>query len=225
MFRSIIPFPTEWENASASAIVTVVPTNSTNSVYSNDDTNSAPVGTLMSGNILTNDSHDLAGNTISVTSLKSYDNTGTLQSSSVGTQNVYTNDGTKSAGTLVVGSDGSYTFTPANGFIGTAQIIYTVCDNGSPVACDQATLYLTSLDTSTKYWIGTTDTNWNTGTNWTAGVTPGAGDNVEFATNANNSGHPAVNDMVIPDGATVTVNNLTNARQSSCNFCRNNTNC
>jgi hypothetical protein len=45
-------------------------------------------------------------------------------------------------GTLSLGSDGSYTFTPAMGFSGPVDFPYLVCDNQNPRACDSATLHL-----------------------------------------------------------------------------------
>ncbi|WP_164917894.1 Ig-like domain-containing protein, partial [Leeuwenhoekiella marinoflava] len=41
-------------------------------------------------------------------------------------------------GTLVFNPDGTYTYTPNDGFIGTDSFSYEVCDGGSPVACDSA---------------------------------------------------------------------------------------
>jgi hypothetical protein len=43
-------------------------------------------------------------------------------------------------GTAMVNPDGTITFTPALGFIGTASVPYSVCDNASPAKCDTATL-------------------------------------------------------------------------------------
>ena len=48
---------------------------------------------------------------------------------------------------------------------------------------------------TTNFWVGTNSTDWGTASNWSGGYIPGAGDNVEFATNANNDGSPAVNDL------------------------------
>jgi gliding motility-associated-like protein len=44
-------------------------------------------------------------------------------------------------GTLVFNSDGSYSFTPAAGFVGPINIVYEVC-GGSPVDCAKATLHI-----------------------------------------------------------------------------------
>jgi hypothetical protein len=47
-------------------------------------------------------------------------------------------------GTVSINSiTGEITYTPASGFFGTDMFIYSVCDNGSPVLCDQATVTVT----------------------------------------------------------------------------------
>ncbi|MBD3864699.1 beta strand repeat-containing protein, partial [Olleya marilimosa] len=38
---------------------------------------------------------------------------------------------------------GVFTYTPNAGYVGTDSFVYTICDNGSPQSCDQATVYLT----------------------------------------------------------------------------------
>jgi gliding motility-associated-like protein len=43
-------------------------------------------------------------------------------------------------GTIVLKPDGSYTYTPNTGFIGTDSLTYEVCDNGTPKLCAQATV-------------------------------------------------------------------------------------
>ncbi|MHA8050405.1 Ig-like domain-containing protein, partial [Aquirufa sp. ROCK-SH2] len=45
-------------------------------------------------------------------------------------------------GTLVINPDGTYTFTPANGFVGSVDVPYTVCDNETPANCADATLHI-----------------------------------------------------------------------------------
>jgi uncharacterized repeat protein (TIGR01451 family) len=45
-------------------------------------------------------------------------------------------------GTLVLGTDGSYTFTPVTGFTGPVEFPYTTCDDGTPQACAEATLHI-----------------------------------------------------------------------------------
>ncbi len=43
----------------------------------------------------------------------------------------------------MLNSDGTFTFTPVNGFTGPVSFVYTTCDNGTPQACASATLYIT----------------------------------------------------------------------------------
>lgn len=47
------------------------------------------------------------------------------------------------AGTLTFDAAGVYTFAPAPSFTGTVTIPYRICDNGSPAACDTASLTIT----------------------------------------------------------------------------------
>ena len=42
-------------------------------------------------------------------------------------------------------SNGTYTFTAAAGYSGSVEYTYTVCDNGTPSACDTATLHILVL--------------------------------------------------------------------------------
>ncbi len=46
-------------------------------------------------------------------------------------------------GSVTVNADGSVTYTPAPDFYGTDTFTYQVCDNGSPVLCDTATVAVT----------------------------------------------------------------------------------
>ncbi|WP_458628689.1 DUF7507 domain-containing protein [Winogradskyella sp. PC D3.3] len=81
-----------------------------------NDINNTFVNTPVSGSVLTND-FDLEGNEQSITSNTEPEN-----------------------GTVVVNSDGTYTYTPNTGFVGTDTFTYVVCDNGNPQACDTATV-------------------------------------------------------------------------------------
>lgn len=56
---------------------------------------------------------------------------------------------------------------------------------------------------NTNYWHGTNSTDWSDPTNWTGGYVPAAGENVEYATVANNSGSPAANDLVLDADRTI----------------------
>ena len=46
-------------------------------------------------------------------------------------------------GNLTVNQDGTITYTPVNSFTGVDSFVYQVCDNGSPILCDQATVMVT----------------------------------------------------------------------------------
>ncbi|MBE0641434.1 MAG: tandem-95 repeat protein, partial [Bacteroidales bacterium] len=47
-----------------------------------------------------------------------------------------------SNGSLVLNTNGSFTYTPATNYSGPDQFVYAVCDDGTPQACDTATVYL-----------------------------------------------------------------------------------
>jgi hypothetical protein len=46
-------------------------------------------------------------------------------------------------GTLFLNTNGTFTYVPNPYYTGTDQFIYQECDNGVPVACDKATVYIT----------------------------------------------------------------------------------
>lgn len=74
----------------------------------------------VSGNVINNDI-DLEGNTQSATP-----------------QNI----NVPGVGNFTLSSNGNYTFTPFIGFQGFTGFDYEVCDNGTPVACEKATIYI-----------------------------------------------------------------------------------
>jgi hypothetical protein len=47
-----------------------------------------------------------------------------------------------SNGTVTMNSDGSFSYAPTATFVGTDKFLYRICDNGSPVLCDTATIYI-----------------------------------------------------------------------------------
>ena len=49
-------------------------------------------------------------------------------------------------GTVIINPDGTYTYTPDNGYNGPDNFTYIVCDNGSPSMCDTATAYIIVQD-------------------------------------------------------------------------------
>lgn len=114
---------TNSNNCSATTNVTVnaVGTGGCNQVpIAINDINNTFTNTPISGQVLTNDSAPDAGQTLTVNTPPSG----------------------VSGGTVILNSDGTYTFTPTTGLTGVGQFTYTVCDNGSPQACDQATVYI-----------------------------------------------------------------------------------
>ncbi len=50
-------------------------------------------------------------------------------------------------GILIINSDGTYTYTPDEGFAGEDSFEYEVCDNGTPQACAIATVFINVIDT------------------------------------------------------------------------------
>ena len=103
----------------AMQVITVEATGSENSTQAADDYNTTVGTTPATGNVLTNDT-DPEKNTQTVTPI----------------------DSTLPEGKMVINADGSYTFTPKPGFSGPVNIPYKVCDNGTPQACTEATLYI-----------------------------------------------------------------------------------
>ncbi|MEZ4633074.1 MAG: Ig-like domain-containing protein [Deinococcales bacterium] len=49
-------------------------------------------------------------------------------------------------GSVQMNPDGSYTYTPAQGFVGTDSFTYTICDDDNPPSCDTATVTITVED-------------------------------------------------------------------------------
>ncbi len=97
-----------------SAVVTIVIDNTNNPPIAENDINVTDVNTPVNGNVLTND-NDPDGDPISSTKLSDPAN-----------------------GTVTLNPNGTYTYTPDNGFVGTDNFDYVVCDNGG--LCDTATV-------------------------------------------------------------------------------------
>lgn len=111
-----------------------------NTTFVNDDAITGVKGNNLEGNVLDND-FDPEGNNQSVTSIivdgVEYP---------VDPTNSPTTVEIPGKGTIEVDSNGDFTWTPEAEFVGTISIGYTACDDGSPQACDEATLYLTNLE-------------------------------------------------------------------------------
>ena len=54
-----------------------------------------------------------------------------------------------SSGTLTLNPDGTYSYLPSSGFFGETTFTYSVCDNGTPELCDQATITIVVTPTDT----------------------------------------------------------------------------
>ena len=106
--------------ATAKQFITVNPGNAVNTTSAADDYITSPMNTVANGNVKTNDT-DPEGNTQTVTA----------QTTTAAGK-----------GTLVLTTAGTYTFTPVAGFTGPVSFAYTTCDNGTPQACANATLYI-----------------------------------------------------------------------------------
>ena len=106
-----------------------------NKSFANDDVAIGQVGTSLFGNVLENDS-DPQGEEQTVESAS--DAEGTLISLGV-------RSALPGGGSILLEEDGAYEYIPANGFIGTDAVIYTVTD-GMPAPFEfSATLHLTSI--------------------------------------------------------------------------------
>ncbi len=107
----------------ATVTIQVIPNNG-NITVANDDAYNTFIDTAVSGNVLDND-NDPEGDNQSVTS---------------------TTVTTQQGITVTIAADGSFTYTPATGYTGTDQFVYAINDDGTPIANDQATVYLTIGD-------------------------------------------------------------------------------
>jgi gliding motility-associated-like protein len=102
---------------------TVLPSNASSTNGLTDDFNSSSNGATVTGNVLTNDKNS-NGSTLTVTG----------HSGPVSTK-----------GTIEFNSNGTYTFTPAVGYSGPVDIVYTACTSSTPSVCSNATLHIDVL--------------------------------------------------------------------------------
>ena len=130
----------------ANIYLNVLPDTGKNTTFANDDANTGKKGETLTGNVLGND-NDPEGNTQILTSVTI---DGTDYPIGPDTEIVI-----PGKGTLTMNPDGSYTFVPEDDFVGTVVVEQTVCDDATPeAACDQATLYLTNVDSSVCFKPG-----------------------------------------------------------------------
>ena len=95
------------------------------------DQNDVPLNTATTGNVLLNDTDpELGALTTTVTVQPAH-------------------------GTVTLASNGSYTYTPANNYLGPDTFIYQACDNGSPALCDTALVRIRVYNPATACVSGT----------------------------------------------------------------------
>jgi len=109
--------------SSATVTIEILASKVVNSTFATDDSYYGKKNNPVNGNVLSND-NDPQGNL----------------------QVVNTTPAVLPAhGTLVLNSDGSFVYTPTANYTGNDQFVYEVCDDGTPKACDQGTVYLTVI--------------------------------------------------------------------------------
>ena len=118
-----------------------------NSTNAEDDFNQTVVGIPVSGDVSTND-YDNEGDNQTVTSaLADTDGNGVIDEAiTIGTATaVYGTDtlgNHVAAGTIALNGDGTYTYVPVAGFVGTVLIDYTTTDDNTDPATDNAQLVI-----------------------------------------------------------------------------------
>jgi hypothetical protein len=115
-----------------------------NTTKSTSDYTNTPYNTAVTSSVLTNDK-DIEGDLQTITSLQIDSNGDGIPETAKSTGSSFTVGGTNSdgspntnAGTLIQNTNGSYTFTPTNGFNGSVNYEYTVCDDATDQACTTA---------------------------------------------------------------------------------------
>ncbi|WP_115124295.1 Ig-like domain-containing protein, partial [Marinirhabdus gelatinilytica] len=113
---------------SAVLTITVLDDPAENYTFANDDAYFGNAGATINGNVLDNDS----------------DPEGDIQAVNTTPVTGPTN------GTVTLNSDGTFEYVPNDpAFQGTDSFVYSVCDNGTPQACDEATVYITLFNENT----------------------------------------------------------------------------
>ncbi len=110
-----------------------------NSVIANNDENIS-YGSPVSSNLLLNDV-DPQGNSFTVTAIAG----GTVGTGFTVAGVDQNGNPVANAGTLIVNANGSYTFTPASGFVGSINVPYTITDNNASPATSTAILHIDVL--------------------------------------------------------------------------------
>ena len=109
-----------------------------NQSYANDDLTIGKVNEMQTGNIITND-FDPEGNLQVLTEAKNFDGASLIIDGRTENQ-------LRSSGNLILDIDGSFTYIPGSGFVGTESISYVICDDDRfGEICDTATVYLSTM--------------------------------------------------------------------------------
>ncbi len=165
--------------ATATVNITVNPVNDT--PEGTDDSYTGAEDTPISGNVLDNDT-DLDGDILRVNPIPVSG---------------------PSNGELILNSDGTFDYIPDPDFNGTDSFTYEVCDNGSPVACETATVTITVTEVNDNPVVTdievTTDEDEPASGNLLAGATDPDGDNLVVNTTPI-SGPSNGSVTIMPDG-------------------------
>ena len=147
-----------------------------NTTVANDDAYYGEVNTPVTGNVLDNDS-DPEGQAQTVD---------TSVSPIVAPAN----------GSVVINSDGTFTYTPNDGFTGTDQFTYQIFDAGSPVATDVATVYIIIEESpvSKLQFVKTAELN-----DENQDAFAQVGETITYTFTVTNTGNTSVSDIVISD--------------------------
>ncbi|MCO5230462.1 MAG: tandem-95 repeat protein [Chitinophagales bacterium] len=148
----------------------IVLKNTTNAV---NDENSTWVNIPVGGNVTTND-FDLENNTQDFNSFLNQNGNGSpITSGATVSGKDQNGNPVNNAGTLEFDDDGNYEYSPAPGFVGTIEVPYSICDNGTPTACDTAVLVITvsPLNTDANSVIANNDEYHTKGSPVTSDIT------------------------------------------------------
>ena len=109
-------------NLCDTAVVNISITSVNDAPIAVDDTETTAEDTPLNADVLPNDSDPDTGDVLTVNTMPVVAPTN---------------------GNLILNADGTYTYTPNADFNGTDSFEYTVCDNGSPISCDNAVVNIT----------------------------------------------------------------------------------
>ncbi|MHA8066670.1 Ig-like domain-containing protein [Aquirufa sp. ROCK2-A2] len=107
--------------STASVSYQVLPTSNAAITFASDDYAQTKGTAQISGNVLSNDASTSGSATLSIAQ------TGNISADK---------------GSISMNPNGTYVFIPANGFVGTVDVPYTICDQANTPSCVQATLHI-----------------------------------------------------------------------------------